>query len=119
MSYGSTRNGQPYNGTPGFKERTTSRDAAIAMSGQAANLRNLALAAIAESGSYGLSADEVAGKLNQSVLAIRPRITELGPKHLDEIERVPGVTRLNKSRKHAAVWRVKSAPVVPVQLPLL
>jgi hypothetical protein len=96
----------PYGALPGFKEPSTSRDAALAMRGEAANLRVLVLAAISAAGPEGLSPDEVAAKLNRSVLACRPRLTELGPRHLDKIEKT-GKRRTNLSGMGAAVWREK------------
>lgn len=53
---------------------------------------------------HGLTADEVAGVLDESILSIRPRITEL--KELGIVED-SGVRRLNASGKRATVWRVK------------
>lgn len=94
----------PYGDLPGFKEPMTSRDAAIAMRREAANIRALVFAAISAAGPGGLSADEVALKLNRSVLSVRPRLTELGPKHLDKIEKT-GKRRTNLSGMYAAVWR--------------
>jgi len=95
-----------YPATPGFSEPTTSKDSAAAMKTQAANLRALVLAALSSAGPVGLTADEIADKLNQSVLSIRPRVTELGPKHFNRIERT-GARRRNISGQAAAVWRVK------------
>ena len=104
-----TAEGLRYPDTPGFKELTTSRDAADVMKREAENLRDLVLAAIDGSGPRGLTADEVALRLNKSVLAIRPRLTELGPRHFDKIERT-GERRWNSSGMKAAVWRIKRAP---------
>ena len=99
--------GDYYPGTPGFKEPTTSRDAANAMKRRADNLRDLVLAAFGQAGFCGMTADEVAAKLNMSPLAIRPRLTELGPKHLDKIE-LTGERRCNLSGLRANVWRAKT-----------
>ena len=96
-----------YPESPGYREPTTSKDAADAMKKQAANLRALVFAAIAASGPRGLTADEVAEKLNNSVLGIRPRLTELGPKHFNKIERT-GERRKNQSGLKAAVWRTRT-----------
>jgi hypothetical protein len=92
--------------SPGFKSYGTSSDAASAMKRESANLRALVLAVLEQSGPRGLTADEVALKLNKSVLAIRPRLTELGPKHFNRIEPT-GERRHNGSGLKAAVWRVK------------
>lgn len=101
-----TAEGLGYPDHPGFKEEGTSRDAAGAMKREAENLRDLVLAAIDGAGPRGLTPDEVALRLNRSVLAIRPRLTELGPKHFDKIERT-GERRWNASGMKAAVWRKK------------
>lgn len=98
--------GGTYPNTPGYKSPGTSQEAAAAMKKQAANLRDLVEAAFFEAGPTGLTPDEVALKLNKSVLAIRPRITELGPMHFNKIERT-GERRNNTSGMRAAVWRTK------------
>lgn len=90
----------PYPTTPGFKEHDTSKEAAKAISGRAEILRDRALTRIANRPS---TADEVAEALGESVLAIRPRITEL--KQLGKIER-SGERRANASGQKAHVWRV-------------
>ena len=96
--------GDGYPTTPGYKAEGTSRDAALVIKREASNLRALVLAAISAAGPEGLTADEVAGRLNKSVLAIRPRLTELGPKHFNKIERI-GRRRTNASGLNAAVWK--------------
>lgn len=98
-------NPAPYHGTPGFKEPTTSRDAAVKFKAHASALRVQVLAEIAGAAA-GLTADEVAERLRQNVLAIRPRVSEL--RELQKIERVPGVRRKNASGMSAAVWRKKA-----------
>ena len=67
----------------------------------AATLRRRALNAIAASGSDGLTADEVAHALMESVLAIRPRITEL---RQAQIVVDSGKRRANASGRNAIVW---------------
>ena len=49
-----------YPRSPGFKEGTTSRDAAVAMTSRASILRNRAFAEIVRAGKMGLTADQVA-----------------------------------------------------------
>ena len=95
-----------YPTSPGFKAQGTSRDAASAMKRKAENLRTLVLAVLEQYGPRGLTADEAAANINMSPLAIRPRFTELGPKHFDKIERT-GERRWNLSGLKATVWRVK------------
>lgn len=97
---------RPYPVTPGFKEPTTSKDAARSINGRAAQLRNRAFAAIAAAGRSGISADEVAAAIGETVLAVRPRITELLKR--DKIEPT-GERRKNASGASAAVWRVYRA----------
>lgn len=96
-----------YPSQPGWKRRDTSRAAAESMKGRAQTLRDAALAVIKQSA--GLTADEVAAHLGESVLAIRPRVTELSAKGLifDSRSR-----RQNASGKRAIVWlasQVKAA----------
>ena len=100
-------NPAPYGGTPGFKEPTTSRDAAIKFRSAAETLCAKALTAIIEAGPRGLTADETAEILGETVLAIRPRITEL--KEQCRIER-SGERRKNVSGMSAAVWIKKRTP---------
>lgn len=63
-----------YNGAPGYKEPTTAKDAAHAIKGRAQTLRERALDYIRQ---HPSTPDEVAAALGETVLAIRPRITEL------------------------------------------
>lgn len=63
-----------YPDSPGFTNDTTSLAAAEAIKPTAQSLRNAALAVLSK---HARSADEVASDLCQSVLSIRPRITEL------------------------------------------
>jgi hypothetical protein len=99
-------NSEVYGVMPGYKSEGTSRDAAGAMKREAANLRALVLAILEQYGARGLTADEAAANLNMSPLAIRPRFTELGPKHFNKIERT-GERRWNLSGLKATVWRVR------------
>ena len=91
----------PYPASPGYKEPTTSQAAAKAVRGRAMTLRIRALKAIRDAGGAGLTADEVAEKLGESVLAIRPRITELT---LEQSIRDSGLRRANASGVKAKVW---------------
>lgn len=91
----------PYPAKPGYKEPTTSKDAAEAIEPRVAGLRAMALGVITKRPS---TPDEVATALGMSVLSIRPRITEL--KELDLIEKT-GEHRANASGQKANVWRAK------------
>ena len=93
-----------YPRSPGFKEHTTSLDAAAAVSGRAGVLRERAYAEIKVVGSSGLTADQVAARLGESVLSVRPRVTELAKANPPRI--VPtGERRTNDSGLKAKVWR--------------
>ncbi len=96
-----------YPNSQGWTEPGTSRDAALAISTTSKNLRALVLAAIDAAGPNGLTADEVAGKLNMSVLSIRPRVAELYANNIIERD---GQRRTNISGMKAAVWRRKVLP---------
>lgn len=96
----------PYrDGLPGRKEETTSLDAAKAAASSAATLRSLVMSAIAL---QPRTADEVAASLDQTVLAVRPRCSEL--RNLGKIEplrdeRGRQVRRPNASGVNAIVWQ--------------
>jgi len=96
-----------YPNVPGFKARDTAAAAADAVRESAPILRARCLAALERSN--GLTADEVAGRLGASILAVRPRITELT--HLGKV-RDSGGRRQNASGKRAIVW----AAVQPARL---
>jgi predicted ArsR family transcriptional regulator len=88
-----------YPNHPGAKRNGTSREAAEAMAPRAATLRARAFEAICKHD--GLTADQCAKLLKESVLAIRPRITELSAmgKITETIWR-----RRNASGRKAIVW---------------
>lgn len=93
-----------YPRAPGFKERTTSRDAARSMAGEAEALREQVFAAIRDAGAGGLTADEAATILERTVLSIRPRLSELA--HSNPPRIVPnGARRPNESGRMAKAWR--------------
>lgn len=62
---------------PGFTERTTSKAAAAKMAPRAPTLRGLVLVAITDVWPAGLTADEAAEAVGATVLAVRPRLSEL------------------------------------------
>lgn len=92
----------PYPESPGFKKTGTSSDAARAIGTHSKKLREDVLAEFAKAAPAGLTADEVAGRLGKRVLAIRPRVSELGK--LEKIVRT-GERRANESGLKADVWR--------------
>lgn len=85
---------------PGFKEPTTSKEAARAMAQRAPILRQRAIDALLKHGP--MTSDEVAGVLGESVLAIRPRCSELLAAGLIA---ATGLRRRNGSGMSAHVWR--------------
>lgn len=93
-----------YPHTPGTKARETSATAAAQMIPKAPTLREKCLDAITYA-SEGLTADEVASAIGKSILAVRPRITELDAVGL--IESTPE-RRRNVSGKYAIVWKLKA-----------
>lgn len=94
-----------YPETPGFKESTTSRSAARKIAPRAPGLRDRVLSAILQAGSNGLTADEAAKQLGETAFAIRPRLTELGPRHMKKICKTKnGDKRPNDSGVDATVW---------------
>lgn len=88
---------------PGWKEPTTSRDAAKAIAPRATVLRGRCLEAFRSRGP--MTADECAAVLGESVLAIRPRCSELRSEGLIE---PTGERRANASGMRAAVWRARA-----------
>lgn len=101
-----TMNAGVYCGMAGYKAEGTSRDAAIAVSSTLNERQREAFDAICAAGENGLTADECAILIGRDEKAVRPRFTELGPKHLGLIEKVPGVRRANESGLKAQAWRV-------------
>lgn len=90
---------QPYPETPGHKARETSKNAARYVKASASALRDQVLAVLEHE---CLTADEVAGRLELSILTVRPRVSELAA--LAKI--VPTEhRRRNASGRSAIVWR--------------
>lgn len=89
----------------GFKTHGTSSEAAykITKTGRAATLRSKVLDII-QGSEFGMTADEVATWLNENVLSIRPRLSELRSLNLIKES---GERRKNQSGMTANVW-VKS-----------
>ena len=61
--------------TAGYKENSTSKEAAKKINYRAANLRTECLDIVKNSGNYGSTPEEVAALLSESILSIRPRFT--------------------------------------------
>lgn len=94
-----------YPNTPGFKTIGTSETAACTMErgGKAATLRDTVLSLLKEPPHimHGLTADEGAEILGESILSIRPRFSELSA--LGQIVD-SGIRRRNASGRSAVVW---------------
>jgi FaeA-like protein len=94
---------QPFHGypqSPGFKENGTSREAAHRMTPSATALRGLILSELMH-WQTGLTADELASHLGHSILAVRPRVSELNKQ--GKIKKT-SERRKNASGMSAAVW---------------
>jgi predicted ArsR family transcriptional regulator len=101
----SAREGYP--ATPGWIDETTSRDAAFAVTDRAHSLREAVFAILSR---RAMTADEVAAVLGESVLSMRPRVTELYKE--DRIDRT-GERRQNRSGLFAHVYRISIRPSFP------
>lgn len=96
----------PYGALPGHARGVdTSIVAAESVKPGAAYLREKCRAYVKRWGMTGCTADECALNLNESVLSIRPRFTEM--RRLNWIEDT-GERRKNDSGRNAIVWRVKA-----------
>lgn len=85
---------------PGFKRTNTSKEAAGSMKASKATLQAAVLRKL-EAGEF--TADEVAEQLEQSILSIRPRFSEL--RTLGKIVDT-GQRRQNESGRNGIVWRL-------------
>lgn len=92
-----------YPDSPGFKEPTTSLEAARGLQARANSLRRKALVLL--KGFGPMTPDELARLMCKTVLAIRPRVTELARMGL--IERT-GERRKNVSGMSAHVYRISN-----------
>lgn len=88
---------------PGYTEPTTSKDAARGIAPRVRTLRERALEEIRRAGDEGISADDVAERMNKNILSIRPRVAEL--KALGLIEET-GERSENDSGMTAHKWRL-------------
>jgi len=99
---------QRYPDGPGFKEPTTSLDAAEAAAKRAPTLRARVLCAVREAElSGGLTADECADRLGETEFSVRPRLTEL---KIAGLVRDSGLRRRNRSGLKAIVWEPAPGP---------
>lgn len=99
-----------YPDRPGWKEPTTSRDAAERVEPTAKVRRDEVLAVYRAAWPAGMTADEVAAKLGRSVLSVRPRVSELRkkgdvmPVMAEPRPSTKPLTRKNESGASAIVW---------------
>ena len=99
---GDTPYAYPYR--PGWKEPTTSKDAGDRFKSAASVLKERVYAAFVAAGMPGLTADEAAAKVDSTVLAVRPRVTELGKEIPPRLVKTK-MRRKNSSGMSATVWR--------------
>lgn len=90
---------EKYPHRPGWKKVGTSSEAANSMKSRAATLRDAVMRALS---SAAMTADEVARQLGESVLSVRPRLSELAA--MRAIKET-GERRSNDSGKFASVWK--------------
>jgi hypothetical protein len=95
-----------YPESPGYKEATTSKEAAAKMKPRAGTLREQVLTALRVAWPQGLTADEVAAKIGKREFSIRPRLTELKALRAIEPRTEKGIVqrRKNESGLDAIVW---------------
>lgn len=89
----------PYPKSPGHKRAGTSQEAARSMKPRAPTLREKVLALLQRD---AMTADECAERLNVTVLACRPRLSELSRMGLIYDT---GLTSKNASGIKATIWR--------------
>lgn len=87
---------------PGFAVGSaTSQAAAAKVEPKITGGRAIVLEAFKAAGATGLTADQAAERTGQTILYVRPRVTELGA--LGKLKR-KGETRTNESGQQADVW---------------
>ena len=93
-----------YPDAPGHRNVDTSIAAADALAPKLGRLQRMAETAIRDAGLHGLTADELAKRLDLDRWSIQPRTSELKRKGLI---RDSGLRRPNASGKRAIVWIAK------------
>lgn len=86
---------------PGAKGGETSFEAAASVERRAQHLRGVISKMLADPNNDGMTADEIAMRLNESVLSVRPRVSEL---HRRGAVGDTGLRRFNASGHRAIVW---------------
>ena len=90
-----------YPDAPGHRNVETSVAAAADLARKLGRLQHMSLAAIRDAGSQGLTADELAARLQLDRWSIQPRTSEL---RLKGLIRDSGQRRRNATGKMAIVW---------------
>ena len=90
-----------YPDAPGHRNVGTSIAAAAALAPKLGRLQRMAEATIRDAGAHGLTADELAARIEMDRWSIQPRTSELRRKGLI---RDSGQRRRNATRKLAIVW---------------
>src|SRR3546814_8339862 len=85
---------------PGYKDLDTARRAADSMKDRAPLLQRRCLDAL-RAAPGGLTADQIAAQIGETILSVRPRVTEL---LRDGRVRDSGQRRQNESGRSAKVW---------------
>ena len=89
---------------PGSKTSGTSKEAGEAIAGHAKTVRNRVLAMLMRNHPNIFSADEIAAALNENILTVRPRVSEL---HRSGLIEPTAERRKNASGMFATCWRAK------------
>lgn len=93
-----------YPHTPGCKVAGTSEDAGEAIADHAETVRDRILAFLTAHHPNSFTADQIAAQLDQSILTVRPRVSELRRTNLIE---PTAERRTNASGMRAICWRAK------------
>jgi hypothetical protein len=101
-----------YPNAPGHRNVGTSVAAADVLAPKLGRLQRMAEVAIREAGQAGLTADELAARLNMDRWSIQPRTSELARRGLI---RDSGRRRLNATGRYAIVWIASLPPGTPCQ----
>jgi hypothetical protein len=91
-----------YPDSPGWKAEGPSHDAAKAVTSHAKTLRDRVHGFLQEQHPSAYSADQIAARLGETILSVRPRVSELHKAQL--IEAAPGRSK-NQSGMTANRWR--------------
>jgi hypothetical protein len=91
-----------YPDVPGWKAEGPSHDAAKAVTGRAKTLRDRTYRFLQEQYPNAYSADQIAARLGETILSVRPRVSEL---HKAQLIEAVAVRSKNQSGMTANCWR--------------